>query len=74
MEKMQTIDLSLLKNTIKNLSIKSSENFEEVPLPDEPEYKSNKAEKTLKQQTKLNSNSLTSTFEESQLIKEEIIE
>lgn len=38
MEKMQTINLTAIANTLKNLSIKDSEDFEDVPLPGNSSY------------------------------------
>lgn len=49
MEKMQTINITMISNTLKNLTVKENENdFEEVPLPANSSYIPINEDKTIK--------------------------
>lgn len=51
MEKMQTINLTMIANTLKNLTVKDTEeenDFEEVPLPGNSSYIPVNEDKTIK--------------------------
>lgn len=56
MEKMQTINLTMIANTLKNLTVKDTEeenDFEEVPLPGNSSYIPVNEEKTIKKNSQL---------------------
>jgi TATA-binding protein-associated factor Taf7 len=79
MEKMQTINITMISNTLHNLTIKDNDHddFEEVPLPGNSSYLPITQDKTIKKQPFAKANDKTlkkMPFQKEEEIAEEIVE